>query len=73
MISYSAAIRAREKGQECEQALSLMPEMRRSGLEPDVITYSMAMSACQKSRQSEQAWSLLPEMRRSWMESTEGS
>jgi len=48
--SYSSAISACEKGQQWEQALNLLPEMRRSWLEPNVISYSSAISACEKGR-----------------------
>ena len=48
--------------------MTLLPEMRSSWLEPDVITYKSAISASQKGQQWERALSLLPEMRSSWLE-----
>ena len=68
MISYSAAISACEKGQQWEDALSLLPKMRRARLEPDVTSYSMAISACEKGQPWEEALGLLPNMRISWQE-----
>ncbi len=47
MISYNATMSTCEKGQQWEQALSLMPEMRRSWFEPNVISFSAATSACE--------------------------
>ena len=58
MISYSATISACEKGERWEQALSLLPEVRRSWLGPDVISYNAATSACEKGQQCNQAWGL---------------
>ena len=39
VISYSAAISAFDKGQQWEQALSLLLEIWRSRLEPHMISY----------------------------------
>ena len=69
MISYSAAISACEKGQQWDQALSLLPEMWSSWLQPNVINYNSATSAYEKGQQWDQALSLLPEMRSSRLES----
>ena len=70
MISYNSAISACEKGQQWGQALSLLPKMRRSRLEPNVISYSSAISACEKGQQWEQASNSSPETRRSRLEPT---
>jgi len=45
VISYSAAISACEKAQECGQALGLMRELQCSHLKPNVISYSATISA----------------------------
>ena len=59
VISYNSTISACEKGQQWEQAVSLLPEMRSYWLEPDVISYSSLISACEKGKQWEQALGLL--------------
>ena len=46
----------------------MLPKMRSSWQEPDVISYSAAISACEKGLQCEEALSLLPKMRNSWQE-----
>ena len=56
VISYSAAIRTCEKGRQCEQALSLLQEMRRSRLQLDVISYSAAISAGSKGQLCNAPW-----------------
>ena len=48
VITYSAAVSACAKGSRPEEALQLLREMRRSGLQPNVITYNPAISACAK-------------------------
>ena len=48
VISYSAAISACEKGQQPQQALQLLLDMRLKGLLPNVISYSATISACEK-------------------------
>ena len=55
-------------GQQWEQALSLLQEMGRSQLQPDVVSYSAAISACEKGQQWEQALGLLQEMWRSQLQ-----
>ena len=39
MITYSAVIGAREKGEMPKRALQLFEEMQQKGLQPNVITY----------------------------------
>ncbi len=56
VISYISAISACSKGQQWEQASSLLLEMRRSQLEPNVISYSSAISACEKGQPWGQAF-----------------
>ena len=68
VISYNSAISACEKGQQWEQALRLLLEMRSSRLEPNVMSYNSAISACSKGQQWEQALNLLPETRSSQLE-----
>ena len=41
-------VERREEGQEPKRALEVLAEMRRRGVEPNVITYSAAISACKK-------------------------
>ena len=45
-ISYNAAISAFEKGEQWEQGLGLLKEMRRSWLKPNVISDITAIRAC---------------------------
>ena len=68
MISNSAAISACEKGQQWEQALRLLREMRRSQMAPELISYNAAISAG-----GEQASELFMEMRRKMVEPDETS
>ena len=65
MIIFSAAISACEKGGQWERALSLLDEMRESGVTPNVFSFNAAISACEKGGQVERALSLLEEMRES--------
>ena len=51
VITPSAAIRACEKGQQCQPALSLLRAMQHHDIVLDVITHSAALSACEKGRQ----------------------
>ena len=59
VISYSAAISAREEGQQWEPAQSLLGQMEARGVEPNVISYNAAISACENGHQWEPALSLL--------------
>ena len=56
MIAYSAAISA------CEKALELLEEMRRKGLEPNVVTCYAANRACDNAIQSQRVLELIQEM-----------
>ncbi|CAK0869074.1 unnamed protein product [Prorocentrum cordatum] len=51
-----------EKGEQWQQALSLLGEMREAQLEPSVISYSAGISACEKVGHWQQALSLLVAM-----------
>ena len=46
VISYNAAISACEKGQQWQQALSVLAEMQQTAVLPYVISYNAAISAC---------------------------
>merc|ERR1711918_110689 len=67
VISYSAAICACEKGQQWEQALSLLHEVRRSQVKLDVLSFSAGMGAWEKGQRWEQALCLLREILQSRM------
>ncbi|CAK0858602.1 unnamed protein product [Prorocentrum cordatum] len=62
IFSYSAGISACEKGEQWEQALALLSEMREAKVEPDVISYSAGISACEKGDQWQRAVALLREL-----------
>jgi pentatricopeptide repeat domain-containing protein 1 len=62
VITYDAALSAREKGAQGLQTLGILAVMQLSGLEPDVIFYNAAVSACQKGEQ----WQLHLVLRRWW-------
>ena len=59
VVSYSAATRACEKGEQWEKARALLREMPHRSVEPTVISYSAAISACEKGEQWEKALALL--------------
>jgi len=62
IISFSAAISACEKGQQCRQALRLLRVMPQQGVTPNVVSYNAAISACEKGQQWQLALDLLQEM-----------
>ena len=62
MITYSAVLRACEKGQEIGPALILAEGMRRPHVEPNLISFNSAISSCEKDQCFEQAQSVMPEM-----------
>ena len=47
MITYNALISAYGEGIQAEQVLKIFEDMKRRGLEPDVIAYSALISACE--------------------------
>ena len=59
VITYSASISAREKGQQWGLALGLLRQVPQGRLEPDVITYSASISACEKGQEWAAALGLL--------------
>eukprot|EP00976_Prorocentrum_cordatum_P016062 322557-Prorocentrum_minimum.AAC.1 len=64
IIHYSRYTEILGKGRRTEQALELLAEMRREGVQPGTITYSALISACEKGNQWERVLELLVEMRR---------
>jgi pentatricopeptide repeat domain-containing protein 1 len=59
VITYSAAVRACEKGEQRRPALGLLEVMQQSSVVPNVITYNAAVSAFEKGEQWRQAFRLL--------------
>ncbi|CAK0890906.1 unnamed protein product [Prorocentrum cordatum] len=57
--SYSAGISACEKGEQWQQALSLLSEMSERKVDLDVVSCSACVSACEKGGQWEHALRLL--------------
>ena len=55
----SAAISACEKGQQWQQALSLLAVMHQTFALPEVTSYSAVISACEKDQRWQQALGLL--------------
>ena len=51
------------KSKKYEKALELLAEMRKHGLEPNIITYNAAISACENCKQDEKALELMADMR----------
>ena len=65
---YSMAVSAWGRVRQWKQAVELLSEMKRHGVEPDVITYNAAISACAKGKQWKHALGLLSEMRERGLE-----
>merc|ERR1712070_915880 len=63
VVSYSAAISACEKGQQWEDALSLLDDVQGSFLVPDVVSFNAAISACEVCGRSPEAGQLKLQMR----------
>ena len=59
VISFSAAMSTREKGVQWQHAVSLLEDMRMTGVTLDVISFREAISACGKTGHWQQALSLL--------------
>ena len=68
VISYGAAISARELGQLCEQPLRFLRERRSLRLERDAISYGAASSVCEMGQLFEESQRRLREMRRLHLE-----
>ena len=62
VITYTALIRACEKGHKVEKALELFAVMQQTGLAPTVEIYTALISACEKSDKIEKAVELLAEV-----------
>ena len=63
VISFSAAICACEKRGQWERALSMLDEMRATGVTSNVISFNTATCACEKGGQWERELSMIDEMR----------
>ena len=50
VITFSALVSAREKGQRWQRALDFLAEMRQTGLQLDVISFNALISACEKQK-----------------------
>ncbi|CAK0851352.1 unnamed protein product, partial [Prorocentrum cordatum] len=61
-LSYSAGISACEKGEQWQQSLALLCDMRETKLEFDGISCTAVISACEKGEQWQRALALLREM-----------
>jgi hypothetical protein len=59
VITYNAALTAREGIEQWQQALGFLAVMLQSGLGPNVITYCAAISAGEKCEHWQQALGLL--------------
>ncbi|CAK0799481.1 unnamed protein product [Prorocentrum cordatum] len=63
-----AGTSACEKGEQWQQALALLSEMREAKLEPNVISCTAGISAYEKGEQWQRALALLSEMREAKLE-----
>lgn len=59
---FNSAIAACAKGGHWEGAVGLLQDIRKAGLDPDMISYNLAMSACEQARNWEQGLVVLDEM-----------
>lgn len=64
VYAYTAAIEAYSKAGRWQNALELLEEMEKGGIEPSSITYSVTISACGNGGNWEMALELLERMRR---------
>ena len=62
-MTFGALISACAEGQQWQQSLSFLDEMRPSGLQPDVITFSALIGACSTGQLWQRALGFLDEMR----------
>ena len=60
-ISFSAAMRACEKGEQRQQAQGMLSEMQNGPLEPNVFIFNSAIGACAKGEHWQQALGMLSE------------
>ncbi|CAJ1349354.1 unnamed protein product, partial [Effrenium voratum] len=65
IVNFNAAISACEKGQQWEQALTLLDAAGGLRVQAETITFSGAISACEKCRQWERALAMLGQLKRS--------
>ena len=69
---YTVCISAYGRVRDWRSATETLGQMRRCGVEPDVISYNAAISACGKCKQLERALSLLEDMQRRGVEHQNG-
>jgi pentatricopeptide repeat domain-containing protein 1 len=62
VLVYNMVLKVCERAREPRKALTLLEEMRKAGVEPDIISYNTAIGACAKGGLPDEALRLVEQM-----------